>query len=67
MCEARRILNQREERVNEFDKGFKQKESELAELQKKIDKTNMDLKKKEDEISQRLSNLTLKEKVNILL
>lgn len=62
LCEARRILNQREERVNEIDRSFKQKESELEEAQKKIDKANMDLKKKDEDTSQRLANLILKEK-----
>lgn len=65
LCEARRILNQREERVNEIDRSFKQKESELEEAQKKIDKANMDLKKKDEDTSQRLANLIVKEKVNV--
>jgi type IV secretory pathway VirB4 component len=65
LAKGQRILNQREERANENDRIFKQKEKEHEEAQKKIDATNVSLKSKEDDISSRLSNLSLKEKVSI--
>ncbi|KAF8399184.1 hypothetical protein HHK36_015049 [Tetracentron sinense] len=57
LCEGRRILNQRDERANENDRTFKQKERDLEEAQKKIEITNLTLKKKEDDINNRLANL----------
>ena len=65
LAKGQRILNQREERANENDMIFKQKEKDLEEAEKKIDATNISLKKKEDDISSRLANLTLKEKASI--
>lgn len=63
LVEGQRILNQREERANENDVIFKQKQKDLEEAVKKNEITNSNLKKKEDDLSGRLSNLTLKEKV----
>ncbi|KAF8407876.1 hypothetical protein HHK36_007014 [Tetracentron sinense] len=57
LCEGRRILNQREERANENDRTAKLKEKDLEESQKKIEITNSTLKKKEDDINNRLANL----------
>ena len=56
------ILNQREERSNENDRVFKQKQKELEVAQKKIDESSKVLKSKEDDISSRITNLTVKEK-----
>ena len=60
------ILNQREERANENDRVFKQKQKDLEDAQKKIDENYTVLKSKEDDISSRIANLTLKEKARIL-
>lgn len=65
LAKGQRILNQREERANEIDKSFKQKEKDLEDAQRKIDATNETLKRKEDDISNKLANLTLKEKARI--
>lgn len=67
LAKGQRILNQREERANENDRIFKQKEKDLEDAQKKIDATNETLKRKEDDISSRLANLTLKEKASSVL
>ncbi|CAK9188355.1 unnamed protein product [Ilex paraguariensis] len=61
LCDGRRIINQREEKANEIDRSFKKKEKELAEAQKKIDLTIMTLEKEEDDIKERLANLSVKE------
>ncbi|CAK9144227.1 unnamed protein product [Ilex paraguariensis] len=60
-CEGRRIINQREEKANEIERAFKQKEKEHQEAQKKIDLTSLTLKKREDDISDRLADLIVKE------
>lgn len=57
-----RILNQREEKANEKDKMFRQKQKELDELQKTMDEASATLNRKENDISNRLSELALKEK-----
>ena len=67
LWEGRRILNEREARANEIGKEWKLKETELKEAQKKIEETNIDMNKKEEDISRRLFDLTVKEKVNIYL
>lgn len=61
LSNVQRIINQREERANENDRILKQKEKDLEEAQK-IDESNSILKRKEDDISMRQINLTLKEK-----
>lgn len=65
LAKGQRIINQREERANENDRIFKQKEKDLEEAQKKIDLANITLKRKEDDLSCRLANLTVKEKASI--
>lgn len=67
LADGRRLLNQREERANESDKILKEKQNDLAELQKKIEIANSTLKTKEDNISNRLANIALKEKANFYL
>lgn len=59
------ILNQREERANENDRIFKQKQKGFEDAQKKIDESNAILKSKEEDIGSRIANLTLKEKARI--
>ncbi|KAE8718726.1 Detected protein of confused Function [Hibiscus syriacus] len=65
LVKGQRFVNQREERENENDSFFKQKEKHLEEAQKKIDAANKTLKEKEDDIKNRLTNLSLKEKMEI--
>ncbi|KAA8529223.1 hypothetical protein F0562_033978 [Nyssa sinensis] len=62
LCEGRRIMNQREEKANEIGKTLKQKEKELEEAQKKTESANTTLKRKENDINNRLADLVLKEK-----
>lgn len=63
---GQRILNQREDRANENDRIFKQKQKDLEDAQKKIDEANTILKGKEDDFSSRIANLTIKEKARPL-
>lgn len=67
LAESRRLLNQREERANGIDNALKEKQEDLVELQKKIEIAKSSLKSKEDDISSRLANVALKEKVNFCL
>lgn len=62
--DRQRILNQREERANEKDKTYKQKERDLEDVQKMIDEATVTLKRKEDDISSRLSKLEITEKAS---
>lgn len=62
LAKGQRILNEREQRANENDRMCRQKEKDLEETQKKIDATNITLKNKEDDVNNRLADLTLKEK-----
>ncbi|XWS75406.1 hypothetical protein CRYUN_Cryun01aG0084300 [Craigia yunnanensis] len=62
LAKGQRYVNQREEKANENDRLFKQKEKDLEDIQRKIDAANQTLKEKEDDINNRLTNLTLKEK-----
>lgn len=61
------LLNQREERANENDRIFKQKQKDLEDAQRKIDEANTILKGQEDDISNRIANLALKEKASTYL
>ncbi|PON93515.1 Protein CROWDED NUCLEI [Trema orientale] len=58
LAKGQRILNQREDRANENDRIFKHKQKELEDAQKKIDEANATLKRKEEDFSSRLANLT---------
>ncbi|KAJ9564194.1 hypothetical protein OSB04_000160, partial [Centaurea solstitialis] len=60
LAEARRLLNQREERANGNDGIFKQKQIELGETQMQIDLALSALKTKEDDMSSRIENLTIR-------
>nr|KYP35721.1 Putative nuclear matrix constituent protein 1-like protein [Cajanus cajan] len=62
LAKGQRILNEREQRANENDRMCRQKEKDLEETQKKIDATNITLQNKEDDVNNRLADLTLKEK-----
>ncbi|KAK7267299.1 hypothetical protein RIF29_19968 [Crotalaria pallida] len=53
LAKGQRILNEKEQRANEND---------LEEAQRNIDATNVILRSKEDEVTVRLANITLKEK-----
>ena len=61
------MLNQREERANETDLIFKQKQNDHEEAHKKIELSNSALKTKEDDISRRLANLAVKEKASFFI
>lgn len=61
LCEGRRIMNQIDERVNEMDRVLKQKEKTIEEELERIRLANLDLKKKEDDIKNRLENLVPEE------
>ncbi|KAK7833778.1 protein crowded nuclei 1 [Quercus suber] len=52
----------REEKANEIEATIKRKERSLEEAQKKIDLSNTTLKKKEDDINERMADVVLKEK-----
>lgn len=65
LSEGRRMLNQREERVNEKEKHLKQKEFDLIEVQKKLDGAKVNLKAEEEDVMQRLADLSSKEKASI--
>lgn len=62
LCESRRILNEKEEKLHEIDISSKVKESNIEELQKKIDLANETLKKVEDDVKNQLVDLDVKEK-----
>ncbi|MCD7446649.1 hypothetical protein HAX54_013324 [Datura stramonium] len=62
LADARTLLNQREQRANENDIILRQKQNDLEDEQKKIDIANSVLRKKEVDISSRLTSLASKEK-----
>ncbi|KNA06715.1 hypothetical protein SOVF_178410 [Spinacia oleracea] len=62
LCESRRILNEREEKLHEIDISSKVKESNIVELQTKIDLANETLRKVEDDVKKQLVDLDIKEK-----
>ncbi|KAJ4835172.1 hypothetical protein Tsubulata_033842 [Turnera subulata] len=66
LTELRKTLNHKEEKTNEQEIFHKQKEKELEEAQKKIDLQFLKLKEREDDVNNRLSDLTVKEKAGIL-
>ncbi|CDP00558.1 unnamed protein product [Coffea canephora] len=61
LCEARRIINEREEKANGMDKVLKQSEKMLEEKMEKINLANLVLKEKEHDIEVRLESLAVKE------
>ncbi|KAL3525780.1 hypothetical protein ACH5RR_014152 [Cinchona calisaya] len=62
LAEVRRLLNQREQRANENDNMWKQKQKELEDVQKKVDVANLTLKEKEEDMIRRQASLALMEK-----
>lgn len=64
LAEVRRLLNQREEKANENDRIYQQKQTDLEGLQKKVELANSSLKKKEDDLSNRIEKLAIKEKAS---
>lgn len=58
---TRRNINEKEEKVNEFNRTFKERERELLEKEKLIELANVTLKKKEDEVNQKLADLSVEE------
>uniref|UniRef100_A0A803L7A5 Nuclear matrix constituent protein 1-like protein n=1 Tax=Chenopodium quinoa TaxID=63459 RepID=A0A803L7A5_CHEQI len=62
LCESRRILNEREEKLHEIDISSKVKESNFEELQKKIDLANETLKKVENDVKNQSAELDMKKK-----
>lgn len=67
LCEGRRVLNEREERVNGIDKGLKQREKMMIEEEEKIHFANLAVKTKEDDLKRRLDSLAMEEEVSFLL
>jgi uncharacterized protein (DUF3084 family) len=67
LCDGRRIMNEREERVNGIDRVLKQKEKTIETEQERIRSANLDLKKQEDDIKNRLENLVVQEEVSFWL
>lgn len=61
LCEARRIINEKEEKANGIDKVLKQREKMLEEKMEKINLTNLVLKEKEHDMEVRLESLAVKE------
>lgn len=66
LADGRRLLNQREQRANDTDRILKQKQNDLEDEQRKIVTANSVLRKKEDDMSSRIDNLTHKEKASFL-
>lgn len=64
LCDGRRIMNQIEERVNEMDRVLKLKEKTIEEELERIRLANLDLKRKEDDIKNRLEKLVPEEEVS---
>ena len=67
LCESRRILNEREEKLHAIDVSSKVKESKMEKLQMEIDLANGTLKKVEADVKNELTDLNLKEKVNFTM
>lgn len=63
LCEGIIITSEREVKVNETEMDLRLREQELKKAQKEIDLSTSVLKKKEDDINQRLANLTAEEHV----
>ena len=63
LCDGRQNLVGREVKAIETEKNLKQKERDLEVLEKKIDSSNTLLKQKETEISRRVADLVMEEKV----
>ncbi|XAR65373.1 hypothetical protein NMG60_11009473 [Bertholletia excelsa] len=61
LCEGRRLMGHREEKINEIDRTLKQKEKELEETEKRIELSSKTLKNKEEDVDHRLSDLVAKE------
>ncbi|KAJ0683310.1 putative protein crowded nuclei [Helianthus annuus] len=61
LCEGRRIMNSREEKVIKSETTVKIKEKELEDAHNKIASSILESKKKEDDINIRLSKLVAKE------
>ncbi|KZV52519.1 nuclear matrix constituent protein 1-like protein [Dorcoceras hygrometricum] len=61
LCQTRRNINEKEEKVNVFNRTFKERERELLEKEKLIELANVTLKKKENEVNQKLADLSLVE------
>ncbi|XP_073131341.1 nuclear matrix constituent protein 1-like isoform X2 [Henckelia pumila] len=61
LCQTRRNINEKEEKVNEFNRKFKERERELLEKEKLIELANETMKKKEDEVNQKLTDLSVEE------
>lgn len=57
LCQSRRHINEREEKLTEFNRMLKEKESEVEEEQKNAELVKLTLKKKEDEVNKKLSEL----------
>ncbi|KAI4346808.1 hypothetical protein L6164_007675 [Bauhinia variegata] len=62
LANGQKILNEREQRAYENDRIVREKEKDLEEAQKNIDATNVTLRNKEDDMNNRLADITLKEK-----
>lgn len=63
VCDGRQNFVGREMKAIETEKNLKQKERDLEVLEKKIDSSNSLLKVKEAEISKRVADLDVQEKV----
>ncbi|MCD7469237.1 hypothetical protein HAX54_008101 [Datura stramonium] len=61
LCEGQRSINEREEKLNDLDVAHKQKEKRLEAEQKKIYSSNIALKKRDDDISKKVADMTKKE------
>ncbi|CAI9109994.1 OLC1v1009944C1 [Oldenlandia corymbosa var. corymbosa] len=62
LAESRTLLNQREQRANENDNLWKQKQKELEDVRRKVDEANSSLKEKEEDMAKRQAALFLLEK-----
>ena len=63
LCESRRLISQREEKVNEIEMTLKQKEKEFEGSCNDVDLRIEESKKKEDDVNSRLAKLIAKETV----
>lgn len=66
LADGRRLLNQREQRANDTDTILSQKKNDLEDEQRKTVIANSVLRKKEDDMSSQIENLTHMEKANFL-
>lgn len=67
LCQNRRHINEREEMLNERTRMLRQKESQIDEEQKKAELLDLNLKKKEEEVNKKLSELIEKEEVSFYI